>query len=68
MTRSGPYRPWSRFRGTPASGRPPPAALTGRASKGVARLLRAHGFDVVAQPESFVVTGTVDGTNGTCPR
>jgi hypothetical protein len=33
-----------------------PAALTGRASKGVARLLRAHGFDVVAGPESFLVT------------
>jgi hypothetical protein len=33
-----------------------PAALTGRASKGVARLLRAHGFDVIAEPESFLVT------------
>ena len=33
-----------------------PAALTGRASKGVARLLRAHGFQVVADPESFLVT------------
>ena len=33
-----------------------PAALTGRASKGVAHLLRAHGFDVVAEPESFLVT------------
>jgi hypothetical protein len=33
-----------------------PAALTGRASKGVARLLREHGFDVVAGPESFLVT------------
>jgi len=33
-----------------------PAALTGRASKGVARSLRAHGFDVVAEPESFLVT------------
>jgi Flavodoxin len=33
-----------------------PAALTGRAAKGVARLLRAHGFDVVAEPESFLVT------------
>jgi hypothetical protein len=33
-----------------------PAALTGRASKGVSRLLRAHGFDVVAEPESFLVT------------
>jgi hypothetical protein len=33
-----------------------PAALTGRASKGVAHLLRAHGFDVIADPESFLVT------------
>jgi hypothetical protein len=33
-----------------------PAALTGRASKGVARLLRAHGFEVIADPESFLVT------------
>lgn len=33
-----------------------PAALTGRASKTVARELRAHGFDLVAQPESFLVT------------
>ena len=33
-----------------------PAALTGRASKGVARLLREHGFDVIAEPESFLVT------------
>ena len=32
-----------------------PAMLTGRASKGVTRLLRAHGFDVVAPPESFLV-------------
>jgi flavodoxin-like protein len=33
-----------------------PAALTGRASKGMARLLWAHGFEVVAEPESFLVT------------
>lgn len=33
-----------------------PASLTGRASKGIVRLLRAHGFDVVAEPESFLVT------------
>jgi hypothetical protein len=33
-----------------------PAALTGRASKGVARLLRAHGFELIAEPESFLVT------------
>ena len=33
-----------------------PAALTGRASKGVTHLLREHGFEVVAEPESFLVT------------
>jgi hypothetical protein len=33
-----------------------PGVLTGRASKGVARLLRAHGFAIVAEPESFLVT------------
>ena len=33
-----------------------PAMLTGRASKGAARQLRAHGFDVVAGPESFLVS------------
>lgn len=33
-----------------------PAALTGQASKGVARSLREHGFDIAAKPESFLVT------------
>ena len=33
-----------------------PAAMTGRASGGVSRLLRAHGFDIVAKQESFLVT------------
>ena len=33
-----------------------PAALTGRAAKSVSRLLRQHGFNVVAEPESFLVT------------
>jgi hypothetical protein len=33
-----------------------PAALTGRASIGVARRLRAHGFHLIAAPESFLVT------------
>jgi len=33
-----------------------PAALTGRASKGVAQSLRAHGFRVIADPASFLVT------------
>lgn len=32
-----------------------PAALTGQASKGIARALRSHGFEIVGQPESFFV-------------
>jgi hypothetical protein len=32
------------------------ALLTGRASKGIARRLRHHGLDLVAEPESFLVT------------
>jgi hypothetical protein len=32
------------------------AVMTGRASKRVTHLLRAHGFDQVAEPESFLVT------------
>jgi hypothetical protein len=33
-----------------------PAAITGRASKGVGRALRHHGFELVTEPESFIVT------------
>jgi len=33
-----------------------PAAITGRASKGIAKRLRAHGFELVTEPESFLVT------------
>src|SRR4051794_38145557 len=33
-----------------------PAALTGRASKGIAKRLRAHGCALVVQPQSFLVT------------
>ena len=32
------------------------AAFDVRAAKGVNRLLREHGFDVVAEPASFLVT------------
>jgi Flavodoxin len=32
-----------------------PAVLSGRASKGIARLLRQHGLDLVVEPESFLV-------------
>jgi hypothetical protein len=32
-----------------------PPALTGRASKGIARRLRDHGFRLAADPESFLV-------------
>lgn len=31
------------------------ALVTGRASKGIAKRLRHHGFDLVADPESFLV-------------
>jgi len=33
-----------------------PPVLTGRASKGITRMLRHHGFTVVTDPESFLVT------------
>jgi hypothetical protein len=33
-----------------------PAAFTGRASKGIARELRRHGFEMISDPESFLVT------------
>jgi hypothetical protein len=33
-----------------------PAVLTGRASKGIGRLLRQHGFEMIAEPTSFLVT------------
>ena len=32
------------------------ALVTGRASKGIAKQLRRHGFEVVVDPESFLVT------------
>jgi flavorubredoxin len=32
-----------------------PAAISGRASKGIARRLRKHGCDLVTDPESFLV-------------
>jgi hypothetical protein len=33
-----------------------PGALTGRASKGIAKQLRRHGASMVLEPESFIVT------------
>ena len=33
-----------------------PAAFTGRAAKGVTRLLERHGLTLIAEPESFLVT------------
>jgi hypothetical protein len=32
------------------------AALTCRASKGIGRALQHHGYELVAEPESFIVT------------
>ena len=34
---------------------PGPALLTGRASTGIAKQLRQHGFKLVADPESFII-------------
>ena len=36
-----------------------PAIFTGRASRGIERKLRRHGFDVIVEPESFLVSGKV---------
>jgi len=33
-----------------------PATFTGRASKGIAKRLRAHGSELLAEPQSFLVT------------
>jgi hypothetical protein len=33
-----------------------PAVLSGRAAKGIGQQLRQHGLDLVAEPESFLVT------------
>ncbi len=33
-----------------------PPMLTGRASKGIARRLRRHGYELIAEPESFLVS------------
>ena len=33
-----------------------PAVLTGRASQAIAKALRRHGYELVAEPESFLVT------------
>ncbi len=35
-----------------------PAAVTGRASKGIAKELRGHGFALMTEPESFLVDKT----------
>ncbi|MFI7482400.1 flavodoxin family protein [Kocuria sp. M1R5S2] len=35
-----------------------PAVLTGRASQAIAKTLRRHGFELVTEPESFLVTST----------
>jgi hypothetical protein len=34
-----------------------PALLTGHASKGIGKKLKKHGYELVAEPESFLVTG-----------
>lgn len=34
-----------------------PTVLTGHASKGIGKQLKKHGFELVAEPESFLVSG-----------
>ncbi len=43
-------------------------ALTGRASKGITRKLRHHGFTVIAEPESFLVTKQTTLVDGEVER
>ena len=45
-----------------------PAVVTGRASKGIARQLRRHGFKLLAPPESFLVTKTNELVAGEVAR
>jgi hypothetical protein len=45
--------------------------LTGRASRGISRLLRRHGYRLIVPPESFVVTKLntlVDGESSRARR
>jgi hypothetical protein len=35
-----------------------PKVVTGSAAKGIAKRLRRHGYELVAEPESFVVDDT----------
>jgi len=37
-----------------------PELLTGHASKGIGKKLKQHGFELVADPESFLVSGDSD--------
>jgi len=41
-----------------------PALITGRASKGISRQLRRHGFHEIAEPVSFLVTKENDLVSG----
>lgn len=45
-----------------------PAVLAGRASRGIARGLRRHGFHLVAKPESFLVDGKSKMVDGELER
>ena len=45
-----------------------PSIITGRASSGIAKALRAHGFEVVAEPESFLVTSQNELVEGELDR
>ena len=50
----------TRFNGVPA--------FTGRASRGIARLLKRHGYRLIAAPESFLVTSQSTLLDGEAAR
>jgi len=45
-----------------------PSIITGRASVGIAKALRAHGFELATEPESFLVTSHNELIDGELER
>jgi flavodoxin-like protein len=45
-----------------------PSIITGRASSGIAKALRGHGFNLAAEPESFLVTSQTELVEGELER
>jgi flavodoxin-like protein len=45
-----------------------PSIITGRASSGIAKALRGHGFTLATEPESFLVTSQTELVEGELER